>query len=261
MYRFHNFSVTESIEHMRSVIALLNKINPRLRIILTVSPVPLAATMTPRHVLQATTYSKSVLRVWAEQMVIEFDHVDYFASYELILGTCSSTVFFSEDRRSVSAAGVAHVMNCFFAQFGADIGRLQRPSQVETASEGRAPSGPSDSMRQSVSMGTGMNHWPADPFVYAIPKDKSAICESAEGEPASIKVDMVNASANGERSIDEFTRENASIRAELAAIRASTSWRITYFTYRAKVTALRMSPPLVGCLALQKQWAGAPTSL
>ena len=68
-YEFRNLSVAETAGYLSEAIDLMSTANPKIQIILTVSPVPLAATMEPRHVLQATTYSKSVLRVAAEEMV------------------------------------------------------------------------------------------------------------------------------------------------------------------------------------------------
>ena len=43
--------------------------NPKARLVLTVSPVPLAATASGSHVLPATIYSKSVLRAAAQESV------------------------------------------------------------------------------------------------------------------------------------------------------------------------------------------------
>ena len=54
--------------------------------ILTVSPVPLVATAAGKHVLVATTYSKSVLRVACEEVCQKAADVMYFPSYEIITG-------------------------------------------------------------------------------------------------------------------------------------------------------------------------------
>lgn len=50
------------------------------------SPVPLVATYETRHVLVSTTLSKSVLRIAADTCSTARDWVDYFPSYEFILG-------------------------------------------------------------------------------------------------------------------------------------------------------------------------------
>jgi hypothetical protein len=116
-YIFRNFGASETTEHLAQAVKLLTSINPSINIILTVSPVPLVATMEPRHVLQATSYSKSVLRVAAEQTALAFSNVHYFASYETIVGTGNTRAYFAEDRRSVTQEGVDHVMNCFFSLY------------------------------------------------------------------------------------------------------------------------------------------------
>jgi hypothetical protein len=96
----------------------MRAINPLLQIILTVSPVPLVATMTDRHVLQATTYSKSVLRVAAEEMVSCYANVHYFASYEIITATRNTHAFIESDGRTIAPSGVERAMEVFFHQFG-----------------------------------------------------------------------------------------------------------------------------------------------
>lgn len=114
---FHNFSVAEVTSHLDQFVAEFAAVNPAARILLTVSPVPLLATYEPRHVLQATTYSKSVLRVAAEEAVRKHPHVHYFGSYEIVTATGDSAAYFLEDRRAVSDAAVAHVLECFHRQF------------------------------------------------------------------------------------------------------------------------------------------------
>lgn len=116
-YGYHNFTVKETSEHLDNAISKIKQINPKIEIILTVSPVPLTASMEARHILQATTYSKSVLRVAAEEAVKKHNNVHYFASYELITATCQTNTFFEEDRRTVTPFGIDYVMNCFFDHF------------------------------------------------------------------------------------------------------------------------------------------------
>jgi hypothetical protein len=86
-------------------------------VVLTVSPVPLVATMEDRSIIQSTTYSKSVLRVCAEEMRRRYDFVDYFWSYEIITATYNNDRYFEPDRRSVNELGVRHVMRSFFRHF------------------------------------------------------------------------------------------------------------------------------------------------
>jgi hypothetical protein len=138
-YIFRNFSVPETTDHLSQAIKLLTSLNPTIEVILTVSPVPLIATMEQRHVLQATTYSKSVLRVAAEQTAIGFNNVHYFASFEIITGTGNTQAYFASDRRSVTENGVEHVMKCFFELYGSASKASQRhESNIPAIAEGAA---------------------------------------------------------------------------------------------------------------------------
>ena len=117
VYQFRNQSVDEIVEDLEAVIATLRERNADAKVLLTVSPVPLIATAGGRHVLAATTYSKSVLRVAAENMRERHSNVDYLPSYEIVTGAQSRGQYFAPDLRSVREEGVRHVMGCFFAHF------------------------------------------------------------------------------------------------------------------------------------------------
>jgi len=112
-YEFVNFKVTEIHEDVRAFIAKVRALNPRVRIILTVSPVPLVATYEQRHVLVSTTYSKSALRTVAGEIADELDYVDYFPSYEIITGNFNRGRYFGDDLREVKPEGIEHVMRLF----------------------------------------------------------------------------------------------------------------------------------------------------
>lgn len=114
---FRNLTVKENADFLCHFIDGLSRVNPRARVILTVSPVPLVATMEDRSVIQSTTYSKSALRVCADEVRSLFDNVDYFWSYEIITATYNSERYFEPDRRSVNGLGVSHVMRSFFRHF------------------------------------------------------------------------------------------------------------------------------------------------
>ena len=111
---FHNQDVAEVVSDMTEFIEELLRVNPAAQVVLTVSPVPLMATAEPgAHVLSATTYSKSVLRVAAEMLRKQFAHVHYFPSYEIITGHFNRGRYYAEDLRSVTEEGVSHVMRLF----------------------------------------------------------------------------------------------------------------------------------------------------
>ncbi len=113
-YEFKNFSVDEVIGDLKDFVNRLYSVNPTCRVLLTVSPVPLIATYEQQHVLVSTTYSKSVLRVAAQQICSLFENVSYFPSFEVITGNYNKGNYFEEDLRSVRKEGVDHVMRLFF---------------------------------------------------------------------------------------------------------------------------------------------------
>jgi hypothetical protein len=113
-YRFANFRYNDVYGDLRGFIQGLRAVNPGARIILTVSPVPLAATATGNHVLVATTYSKSVLRSVAGDIAADLPGVYYFPSFEVITGQPTRHMYYNADQRTVGEHGVAEVMRHFF---------------------------------------------------------------------------------------------------------------------------------------------------
>jgi hypothetical protein len=112
-HAFLNLSVSEVVADMTQAVTELRTVNPKLKVILTVSPVPLAATAEDRHVLVATSHSKSVLRIAAEELT-RLPEVAYFPSYEITTGAFARGAYFAEDLRNIREAGVEHVMRLFF---------------------------------------------------------------------------------------------------------------------------------------------------
>lgn len=119
-HRFHNFTISEIVSDLVNFIDELRELSPSASVILTVSPVPLAATATGQHVLCASTYSKSVLRCAAQQVCEIASNTYYFPSYEIITGPQAPNIFFEKDRRAVSAAGIEAVMTAFLAHCETD---------------------------------------------------------------------------------------------------------------------------------------------
>jgi len=120
LYGFVNNSINDVVADLRSFLTQLKGVNPKVRVLLTVSPVPLIATFENRHVLVSTTYSKSVLRVAAEMAVNEFEWVDYFPSYEIITGNFNMGRYFEDDMREIKSTGVGHAMRCFLKNYIAE---------------------------------------------------------------------------------------------------------------------------------------------
>jgi GSCFA family len=80
--------------------------------------VPLVATAErAKSVINATVYSKSVLRVACEEISKARNEVVYFPSFEIVTGNYARGRYFAEDLRSVTEVGVAHVMKIFMKHF------------------------------------------------------------------------------------------------------------------------------------------------
>jgi hypothetical protein len=112
-YQFRNLTVPQMTQDLSLFMNGFRGVNPGARVILTVSPVPLIATYENRHVLVSTIYSKSALRVVAEVASQEHGNIAYFPAYEIITGHHNRYRFFEDDLRSISADGVATVMDLF----------------------------------------------------------------------------------------------------------------------------------------------------
>jgi hypothetical protein len=118
IHKFVNFDYTEILKAMRQAIKLALAVNPNLRFLLTVSPVPLTATASGQHVLVATVRSKSILRAVAAQLSETSRRIDYFPSYEIVSSPWFETPAFEPNQRSVKPETVASVMAHFFAESG-----------------------------------------------------------------------------------------------------------------------------------------------
>lgn len=140
-YVFRNFTVAEVVADMKTFLEEFGAINPSAKIILTVSPVPLAATAEPRHVLVSTVASKAILRAACDEIERACHKTLYFPAYEIVTNSYKGSGNFSSDGRSVTAAGVKRVMDVFMRHLtSADFPAGTRPASLgrdeETIEEG-----------------------------------------------------------------------------------------------------------------------------
>ena len=136
-----NSDYIETYNDLVHIITFLRSINPRIKFILTVSPVGLSATHQARHVLLATVYSKSILRAVAGRIADLSPWVDYFPSYELFSVAQSFGQFLASDLRDVSSRGVQVTMELFKTMFFPNAPVLQSsiPTIQPTAREEEMP--------------------------------------------------------------------------------------------------------------------------
>lgn len=116
-YEFVNFSVGEVINDLHNLIQLVKEVNSSSKILLTVSPVPLAATAENRHVGLSTMSSKAILRAAADEICRSQDYVDYFPSFEIFYTPGIGGAYFENDLRHIRIAGVNHAMRLFNSHY------------------------------------------------------------------------------------------------------------------------------------------------
>ena len=121
----------ENYDNIDKVIRILQQVNPRAHVVLTVSPVPLGSTFAQNtdHEL-ANSESKCTLRAVAGALVRKYPQVHYFHSYELVMHSPREAVFM-EDGRHVQPSYVAGIMRDFergFVKGAAMSGAVPAPA-------------------------------------------------------------------------------------------------------------------------------------
>ena len=136
-HRFVNFTYPEVMADLTRWCRALHDINADIRVLLTVSPVPLNATYENQNVWVSTTYSKAVLRAAAGDIAKTFAFVDYFPSYEII--TCPQVQgrYYADDMREVTDLGVSHVMRVFTRHYLRQDRKRPQPQAVSSLTRAR----------------------------------------------------------------------------------------------------------------------------
>ena len=119
---FAPLDYAQALDALAKALDLMRRANPGLRFLLTVSPVPLAATASGAHVLSATAQSKAILRTVAGALAAARADTDYFPSFELITSPVFRGRFYAPDKRHVTPEGVRFVMDSFFNDMAAQFG-------------------------------------------------------------------------------------------------------------------------------------------
>jgi hypothetical protein len=106
-------TVQDNVDDLQAMLDLLRKYNPDIELIVTLSPIGLHATFleNEKHVVEANSHSKAVLRVAAEEFVSRNDGVHYFPSYELVTNCVERP--WCPDQRHVNDETVSKVMDMF----------------------------------------------------------------------------------------------------------------------------------------------------
>jgi hypothetical protein len=124
--RFATLSAAEMRQDLTEFIADLTSVNPGVRIILTVSPVPPAATWQPQHMLIAANSGLAAMRVAAAHA-----NVAYFPSFDVLTAPQLRERFLAADLRTITAEGMAFVLRLFTKH----VMRAPGPEDDEAAPE------------------------------------------------------------------------------------------------------------------------------
>ncbi len=110
-------TVQENVQYIQRFFDLVKARNPKFKLIISVSPVPLMATGRhhEQHIISANCHSKSVLRVAADELVRNNPDMYYLPSYELVT-ECSRQPW-EDDHRHVTPATVERVIQMFSEMF------------------------------------------------------------------------------------------------------------------------------------------------
>jgi len=112
-HRLRQFRHSDVLDDLRAIHRTLRRFNPAMRLLLTISPVPLTATASGAHVLAASSQAKAILRAAVGEYVADTATADYFPSYEIVTSQACGGPWFAPNLRSVSPEGVERVMEIF----------------------------------------------------------------------------------------------------------------------------------------------------
>ncbi|KVN55774.1 GSCFA domain-containing protein [Burkholderia stagnalis] len=84
MYDFRTTTVQENLDNLEYITSHMRALNPNVKIVITVSPVPLKTTFEFKSAMQADCISKSTLRVVAHEFVTKHPDVVYWPSFEVV---------------------------------------------------------------------------------------------------------------------------------------------------------------------------------
>ncbi|RUS64839.1 GSCFA family protein [Pseudorhodobacter sp. E13] len=135
IFEFRNMRYNEILSDFRVVRKMIQTLNPDVRFVVTVSPVPLTATASGQHVEVASSYSKSVLRAVCGALMEDHKDVDYFPSYEVIMSQTAHGTNFNSNYRTVRAEGVDKAMNLFMQAHKAGMAAGTLHTAAQTMSE------------------------------------------------------------------------------------------------------------------------------
>ncbi len=148
-YVFRTLTVAETIDDLTDAIAGLRALNPGMKIILMISPEPLAATATHAHVVSASAHGKAILRVAMEELAGR-PGISFFPALEIV-APLGITAFGADGRslstKAIKLIGAALAEACEGGAF--EMVAPDRPEPEEPATTDEADTITADSAEQA----------------------------------------------------------------------------------------------------------------
>ena len=130
-FEFRVLSYADVLDGLERLHALLLRHRAKpLKMLVTVSPVPLLATFRKMDVLVANAYSKSVQRAAIEEFVATREGVDYFPSYEFVTLSNPAVAWSRNDYRHVSPDLVNRIMSNVLDRYVAGPRGAEAPAEM-----------------------------------------------------------------------------------------------------------------------------------
>lgn len=143
-FEFRVLSYSDVLEGLNELYDLLKKHRTKpLKMLVTVSPVPLLATFRDMDILVANAYSKSVQRAALDEFLIGKTGIDYFPSYEFVILSNPTVAWSRGDYRHVSPDVVNRIMSNVLSNYVVD------PSAT---GDGKAPELSAEALLSSLRM-------------------------------------------------------------------------------------------------------------
>jgi len=115
---FRTTTVSENVENLESIIALVREVNPNTHIVLSVSPIPLTATFEMDSAIIADCISKSIMRAATHEVISKGPiNVSYWPSFEIVkwIAPHRQRSFGDDDGSSIHVN--FDLLSCIFEQF------------------------------------------------------------------------------------------------------------------------------------------------
>lgn len=116
-FGYRRLAFEECQAHLRAATALLHRRNPRQKVVLVVSPVPLERTFGKEDVIVANQIAKSTLHAAATAIAAAAEAIDYFPAYEAVVTSDPARAWMA-DRRSVQDGMMRAVTRAFVERYG-----------------------------------------------------------------------------------------------------------------------------------------------